>query len=52
MYAVHPKTIVLLTIGAIFEMWIVFGIVYAAFGRKDGNSYWVRVRHALMLKYH
>ena len=49
MFVVHTKIIVLLTIGAIFEMWIIFGIAYAVLGRRDENTYWARMRQALML---
>ena len=49
MFVVHAKIIVLLTTGAIFEMWIIFGIAYAVLGRRDGNTYWARMRQALML---
>jgi hypothetical protein len=50
MFEVHTKTIVLLTIGAVFEMWIIFGMTYAALGRRDGDTYWTNVRRALMLR--
>ena len=51
MFVVHAKIIVLLTIGAIFEMWIIFGIAYAVLGRRDGNTCWARMRQALMLNF-
>lgn len=51
MFVVHTKIIVLLTIGAIFELLIIFGLAYAALARKAGDTYWARVRQTLMLRF-
>jgi hypothetical protein len=39
MVIVHPAIIVVLVIGALFELWIVFAFVYAAMDRESEGSY-------------
>ncbi|EDP89791.1 hypothetical protein SNOG_20102 [Parastagonospora nodorum SN15] len=45
-----PSTIILLVFGFIFELWIVFALVYALFTRKSGRPYLARVKNALMFQ--
>jgi hypothetical protein len=51
MLTTHPSIIVFLIIGALFEMWIVFALIYAAPRRGSERPYWSRVRYALKLRF-
>lgn len=46
----HPVLIVVLTLGAIGETWIVFALAYAALQRYDGRGYYRRVKDTLNFK--
>jgi hypothetical protein len=42
-----PSAIILLVLGGMFEVWIVFAIIFAVFTKGNGKTYWYRVGDAL-----
>jgi hypothetical protein len=42
-----PSAIILLVLGGIFEVWIVFALIFAVFTKGNGKTYWYRVDDAL-----
>ncbi|KAF1919870.1 hypothetical protein BDU57DRAFT_441276, partial [Ampelomyces quisqualis] len=42
-----PSTIILLVLGGLFELWIVYALIFALLTRANGQTYLVRVGNAL-----
>jgi hypothetical protein len=46
----HPSTVVLVILAALFEVYIFFALTYAALLRHGGRKYTRRVRDVLLFK--
>jgi hypothetical protein len=46
----HPALVIATVAAVVFEIWIIFALMYAALQRYDGRNYLRRVKDALQLR--
>jgi hypothetical protein len=46
------SAIILLVLGGLAYFWIAFALIFALFTKKHDRPYYVRVKDALMFRYH